>query len=152
MGDLFSKLMKQIGHKWDHFVRDLKKHADPDDDTQVFLDTFISISSKFGVRLSQVEQDNLLSTYPGRDEGPRKRINLRRLYDQQTSQDMKRIYTKVDINANENEDDAQDRSGYFGQFYRVQQNLEEMSEEAFYNVFRRNNKIVEIMRKIKEID
>jgi hypothetical protein len=36
---------------------------------------------KFGVILNEEEKLNLRESFPGRDEGPRRRINISRLYD-----------------------------------------------------------------------
>ena len=62
------------------------------------------------------------------------------------------MYTKVDAHEMRNEDEAQDMSGYTGIFWRQSKRLTPISEQEFFSLLVRNNQLVDIMRKIKEID
>ena len=67
---------------------------------------------------------------------------------------MKKMYRKVQIDETDEDDMAVDTSGYTGNFHRF------IDESAFTNytfedlalLIHKNNKLVDIMRKIKEID
>jgi hypothetical protein len=56
----------------------------------------------------------LSSSFPGRDKGEKKRINIGRLYDQKYNIMMTKIYKNVDVHDNDGEDDPIDQSGYTG--------------------------------------
>lgn len=60
----------------------------------------------------------LLDSFPGRDEGSRKRLNISRIYEQKYNMKLSKIYQRVDVHENDGEDDPVDQSGYTGQFYR----------------------------------
>lgn len=51
----FSKLFKQIGHKWAEFISQLKQAADADDESQIAFKSFAKIARHFGGRLKQEE-------------------------------------------------------------------------------------------------
>lgn len=48
--------------------------------------------------------------------------------------------------------DLVDNSGYFGIFYREKINLQNLIDSEFINIIWKNNKLVGIMKNIKEID
>jgi hypothetical protein len=60
----------------------------------------------------------LIDSFPGRDEGTKKRITVARLYDQKYNMLLSKAYQKVDVHENDGTDDPVDQSGYTGQFYR----------------------------------
>ena len=48
--------------------------------------------------------------------------------------------------------DLVDNSGYFGIFYREKKTLKPITDSEFLDIIRKNNKLVNIMKNIKEID
>lgn len=64
------------------------------------------------------------------------------------------MYKKVDVTNFEGTDEPEDINGYFGKtkFYRQQKTLTQITEEKFIRIIRKDNKMTEIMRTIKEID
>ena len=94
----------------------------------------------------------LIECFPGRDEGDRKRVNIGRLYDHKYEVMLSKIYQKVDVHENDGEDDPVDQSGYTGQFYRIKKTLKPITEQELVQIINANNKLVEIIRTIKEID
>ncbi len=47
----------------------------------IFFDQFCVILRNFGIQLTELEKESILESFPGRDEGLKKRINISRLYD-----------------------------------------------------------------------
>jgi len=54
------------------------------------------------------------SSFPGRDNGEKKRINIGKLYDQKYNIMLSKIYKNLDVHENDGEDDPVDQSGYTG--------------------------------------
>lgn len=54
------------------------------------------------------EQFNLQESFPGRDEGTRKRINIARLYDQKYNMMLSKMYQQIDVHDNDGTDDPID--------------------------------------------
>ena len=79
-------------------------------------------------------------------------MNIGRLYDHKFEAMLARLYQKVDVHENDGEDDPVDQSGYTGQFYRQKKLLRPISEREMVQVINKDNKLVEIIRTIKEID
>jgi hypothetical protein len=50
----------------------------------------------------------ILDSFPGRDEGDKKRVNVSRLYDHKYTMMLQKIYQKVDVHENDGEDDPVD--------------------------------------------
>lgn len=48
--------------------------------------------------------------------------------------------------------DLVDNSGYFGIFYREKVNLQDLTDAMFVDTILKNNRLVGIMKNIKEID
>ena len=94
----------------------MRSLSDPDDSSQIFFSTFTSLlSTHYGITLSPSDSTNLLDSFPGRDEGPKKRLNVARLlYDQKYNLLLKKMYEKVDVHENDGEDDPVDEAGYLG--------------------------------------
>ena len=65
-----------------------------------------------------------------------------------------KMYQKVDVTNFEGADEPEDINGYLGKtkFYRMQKRLGPITEDEFIKIIRKNNKMEEIMRTIKEID
>jgi uncharacterized membrane protein YkoI len=96
----------------------------------------------------------LLDTFPGRSEDERIRINISKLYEVKFNDKLKKLYVQVKMSETDDEDVAVDTSGYTGNFHR---NVDEKafapySLERLAQLIHSNNKLVDIMRAIKEID
>jgi hypothetical protein len=52
----------------------------------------LRILGKFDIILNEDEKENLIDSFPGRDEGIKKRINIARLYDQKYNQMLVKMY------------------------------------------------------------
>lgn len=131
----------------------MKEAAEPDDQNHIFVDKFVEVLKKYRVELSEKDKEHLMNSFPGRDEGSRKRINIARLYDQKYNMMLSSLYQKVDVHENDGEDDPVDQSGYTGQFYRPQnKQLTPISEPELIEIIHKSNKLIEIIRTIKEID
>jgi hypothetical protein len=64
-----------------------------------------------------------------------------------------KLYQKVDVHENDGEDDPVDQSGYTGQFYRPQnKTLIPITEPELVIIISKKNRLIEIIRTIKEID
>ena len=61
------------------------------------------------------------------------------------------MYEDLEVSDNE-EDDAVDAAGYTGNFRRNEKDLVPISESQFMEIIRNNNKMVQIMSMIYEID
>lgn len=79
-------------------------------------------------------------------------INIHKFYNVKVTEKIRKIYDKFDLYEEADNPDMVDNSGYFGIFYRKKETLEDISEEDFYKVIKENNKMVHIMKNIKEID
>lgn len=53
---IFSKLFKKIGKKWTHFVAELKKAADAEDQSQVAFSEFLRVCEKFDAKLTSQKE------------------------------------------------------------------------------------------------
>lgn len=62
------------------------------------------------------------------------------------------MYTQVDVHENDGEDDPVDASGYIGRFFRKYKEMHPITEEDMIKVIGKNNKMTELMRRIREID
>ena len=58
--------------------------------------------------------EGISSSFPGRDNGEKKRINIGKLYDQKYNIMLSKIYKNLDVHENDGEDDPVDQSGYTG--------------------------------------
>jgi hypothetical protein len=79
-----------------------------------------------------MQKQNLYFSFPGRDQGILKRVNIARLYDHQYNKQLATIYKKVDMNKDRGEYDAIDVPGYTGNFHREKQTLVPISEDEFF--------------------
>jgi hypothetical protein len=48
---------------------------------QIFLDKFVKVAAKFNINLREEEIENIYNSFPGKDEGNKKKINIMRIYD-----------------------------------------------------------------------
>lgn len=58
--------------------------------------------------MSNEDELNLLESFPGRDEGSKKRINIARLYDQKYNMMLSKMYQRIDVHENDGTDDPVD--------------------------------------------
>lgn len=80
------------------------------------------------------------------------KINIGKIYTINTTKKIRKIYDKVDMYEEEDNPDLVDNSGYFGIFYRQKVDLLPISESEFINIIYQSNRLVQIMKNIKEID
>jgi hypothetical protein len=59
----------------------VREAADPEDQNQISFDKLLEILGKFKIQLTESEKKNLLNSFPGRDIGNQKRMNISKLYD-----------------------------------------------------------------------
>ena len=111
---LFSSIFKKVGRQWKTFVTALRASAEEDDPAQIFFENFLKVCADFKVHLSDHQKWNLLMSFPGRDEGDRKRMNVSRMYDQKYNILLAKMYRKVDVHEDDGRDDPVDVSGYTG--------------------------------------
>lgn len=96
---LIQEIRKRLGSaKWVDFTAELKKKADKDDDEQVFVDDFVQICTKFKIKLSQRQLEQLVDSFPGRKEGNRLRLRVGRFYDIAVTLENERTYKKLAVN------------------------------------------------------
>jgi Ca2+-binding EF-hand superfamily protein len=63
--ELFKKMYKRIGSsKWDSFIDALKKQTTSDEPTLVLMSQFMKVLEKFGVRLSERQQEQITLAFP----------------------------------------------------------------------------------------
>lgn len=79
-------------------------------------------------------------------------INVSRLYSIKLTKKMNKLYERVDMYEEADNPDLVDNSGYFGIFYREKVPLQPLSDQQFIKIINSNNKLVGIMKNIKEID
>jgi len=80
------------------------------------------------------------------------KINIQTLYNIKFTKKMRKIYDKVDMYEEADNPDLVDNSGYFGIFYRQKVPLSPITDKELIDIIVRNNKLVAIMKNIKEID
>ena len=95
----------------------MKNAAEPDDKDQIYLDDFLGVCRKYGLRITKEEKNNLCLSYPGRDENDKSRINIYPIYDQKYNLMAKKVYSQVNVVEADKKEDAVDACGYTGQFH-----------------------------------
>ena len=78
---MFGKFFTQLKTKWPKFVESLRKAANQEDKNQIFLDDFLSVLKKFKLEITLKEKQMFQDSFPGMDEGERKRVSIGKLYD-----------------------------------------------------------------------
>lgn len=152
----FSKLFRQIGHKWSDFVSALKRAADSDDESQIAFNAFVRISKQYGSRLRQDQFEQILMAFPGKEVGDKNvRVNIGRIYDQKYNQILQKVYDRMDFAVTGGEDEPIDQIGYIGQTLHERGPagpLKEITHSDFIRVIHQNNKLKEIMFLISQVD
>jgi hypothetical protein len=73
---LFGAIFKKVKRNWRTFVNDLRSKSDKEEKYQIFFDDFLIICKNYGVCLSDAQKQNLIMSYPGKDVGNRKKLNI----------------------------------------------------------------------------
>lgn len=78
---IFSKMYNQLGPKWAKLIDALKAAADPENQSQIYVEDFLSICKKFGVKLKEDNEQAIIMAFPG-EEGERgPKLNIARIFD-----------------------------------------------------------------------
>jgi Ca2+-binding EF-hand superfamily protein len=108
---------------------------------------------EFGIKITHSEFDNLLKSFPGRNEGDVKRINIARLYDQKYSIFNSKMYGKVDVFVSDGKDEPVDAAGYTGQFLREKLKLKLASTYEILGLVNKNKeRLSKVWLTIRHID
>jgi len=124
------------------------------------MESFLKVTKDYGVTLKQSFQHELLEAFPvkvsGDEDGGTQRLNIARIYDQKYNIILDKMYNKVDVADFEGTDEPQDICGYLGktQYYRTAttKNPSSITAKDLIQTIFENNKMIEIMRTILEID
>ena len=143
-------MRKRIGDKWPLFLSTLRKLSENDDQDQIFIDDFSKVCLNFKIKLSESQLQNLCDSYPGRKEENRLRLNIGRFYDLNLSILQHNIYR--DLEVRENQEEVYDACGYTGQMHRRRDQLKAITEKEFIDIVKKDVKIDEISRLLREID
>jgi hypothetical protein len=93
--------------------------------------------------------------FPGKQGGLKgTRLNVSRIYDQKFNIILEKLYNDVDCKKIDHDASLKDAMGYLGktEAYREKFKLYPISEEEFLQVLHTNNRLREIMLKVREID
>ena len=102
--------------------------------------------------LTKSQIENLISSFPGRDEGERKRVNVGRIYDQKYSNLTAKMYQQIDVFEDDGKNDPVDNAGYTGVMIRKKRKLNPISEMDFLMFIYRSDKLGEVWTTIRKID
>lgn len=78
---VFEKMFATIGPKWERFVLRVRKAADREDHSVIFIDDFSKVLERYKIVLTPEDKQKLLLVFPARNEGDRQAVNVGRLYD-----------------------------------------------------------------------
>jgi hypothetical protein len=149
---LYTQIFNKLGRKWQKFIADLRKAAERDDPDQIFMTDFLKVCGRYGVTLSDSERQNLLYSYPGRDEGVHVRVNIYPIYDQKYNIMAKKVYDDLNVQEPDKKDEAVDACGYKGEFHRKHRDLKAISEQEWITMISKNDRLKDIFFRIREID
>jgi Ca2+-binding EF-hand superfamily protein len=138
--------------EWPHFIKKLRENADPDDIDIIDFKKFLGVTSTFTSPLSEKERETVMQAFVCNQDRQNVKINIGRLYSIKFTKKIRKIYDKLDMYEEMEDNDLVDNSGYFGIFYREKVALEAIGEKEFIKIIHANNKMVLIMKNIKEID
>mmetsp|Transcript_12643 Transcript_12643/g.12451 ORF Transcript_12643/g.12451 Transcript_12643/m.12451 type:complete len:268 (+) Transcript_12643:762-1565(+) len=137
---------------WPLFIKKVKERATPEDTNVIELGKFTQVLTEMGVVLSPKEKEMLLQGFVENQDRNNPKINVGRIYDIKITKKIRKLYDKVDMYEEQDLTDLVDNSGYFGIFYREKIQLDHITEKELIDVIMKNNKLVSIMKNIKEID
>lgn len=105
----------QIGDQWEVFISEIKRKANPNDESQIVVNDFVKSYRKFGAKLKPKELTAILKSFPGDVIGDHKeRINVAKIYDMKSTKIMERVYNKIDTSNKIGADEPTDNLGYLG--------------------------------------
>jgi Ca2+-binding EF-hand superfamily protein len=148
---LVTGLTKKIPD-WKAFINKLRQAADREDINIIEYKVFLTILQEQGIVFSDKEKELVMQSFVANQDRENVKINVGRLYSINTTKKIRKIYDKVDMYEEMDNPDLVDNSGYFGVFYREKIPMEPISEAELLTVMSKNNKLVSIMKIIKEID
>jgi hypothetical protein len=95
----------------------------------------------------------LLKSFPGRNEGDIKRINIARLYDQKYIILNSKMYEKVNVFVSDGSNEPVDAAGYTGQFLREKRKLQIISTYEIVSMLTKNKeRLSKVWLIIRHID
>ena len=150
--NLYTQIFNKLGKKWPSLIAELRKAAEKDDPDQIFLNDFLKIIRKFGIKLSDSERQNLLYAYPGRDEGVHIRVNIYPIYDQKYNMLAQKVYDDLNVREPDKKDQAVDACGYKGEFHRKPRDLNPITELEWITHISKKDNFPDIFLRIREID
>ena len=113
---------------------------------------FLTILSEFGLNFTEKEKELFMQAFVANCNRDNILINISRLRNIKLAQKVKKLYDRVDMYEELDNPDIVDNSGYFGIFYREKKPLKQINEREFLDIIAGNNKIVSVMKNIKDID
>jgi hypothetical protein len=112
----------------------------------------LKILESLSIVFTPNEKELVLQSFVANLDRENALINVSRLYSIKLTKKIRTYYDKVDMYEEMDNPDLVDNSGYFGIFYREKVNLQPISDTELIEIVNKNNKIVNIMKNIKEID
>ena len=113
---------------------------------------FYTVLSEFGVTVNDQDKEVLLQSFIASADRSKPLLNLSRLYSIRLASSLRRAYDRVDMYEEADNPNLVDISGYFGLFYREKKQLTPITEVEVLEIIARDNKLVHIMKVIKDID
>lgn len=108
--------------------------------------------SEFGILLNEQEKDQILQALIGNSDRSKPVLNISRLYSIRLASKLRKAYDRVDMYEEADNPNLVDISGYFGLFYREKKQLTPITEAEVLEIIAKNNRLVQIMKVIKDID
>jgi hypothetical protein len=78
---LYSKWYKLLGDNWPKFVARVRRQAESDDKNFIQLTEFMRVCMEFKIDVKDEERQNIVFSFPGRDDGTSICVNIYPLYD-----------------------------------------------------------------------
>lgn len=130
----------------------MKHKAEKDDPNIISYNKFLKIIEEYGIKFNDKEKELFMQSFVANSDRDNILINISRLYSIKIAKKITKMYEKVDMYEEMDNPDLVDNSGYFGIFYREKKTLQPINDLELIEVFSKNNKLVNIMKNIKEID
>lgn len=110
------------------------------------------LKDDYHIDFNEREKELVMQSFVANADRDNILINVSRLYSIKLTKKMNKLYERVDMYEEADNPDLVDNSGYFGIFYREKVPLQPLSDQQFIKIINNNNKLVGIMKNIKEID
>ena len=110
------------------------------------------LKDNYHIDFNEREKELVMQSFVANADRDNILINVSRLYSIKLTKKMNKLYERVDMYEEADNPDLVDNSGYFGIFYREKVPLQPLSDQQFIKIINSNNKLVGIMKNIKEID